>query len=83
MDIYWNICFKILKLYSTPVRNKETEKHTNLEDEFDLRGGWEFSPHHIFFRTAHLLPSDRRIHVEVFLELISLFGQLKSCQCEF
>ena len=35
MDVYWNICcLEILKLYSMPVKNKETEKHTNLEDEF-------------------------------------------------
>ena len=71
--------------YCMPVRNNETEKHINVEEEFYRSAVCSLSPRHIFFALPVYYLTDQSIHglLEVFLELIYLFGQLKSCQCEF
>ena len=85
MDVYWNIyCLGILKLYSTPVRNKEMRNLQILKKNF-TGVGCVVSNFNIFFVLLVNYHTDRRNHglLEVFLELISLFGQLRNCQCEF
>ena len=61
--------------YCMLVRNKETAKHTDLEDEFLGGGAWGFSPRQIFFALLVYYFTDRRNH--------GLVEQLSSCQCEF
>ena len=73
MDVYWNIyCLGILKLYSTPVRNKEMRNLQILKKTLQVWGVWFLTLTFVFVLLVYN-HTDRRNHglVEVVLELTS------------
>ena len=73
MDVYWNIyCLGILKLYSTPVRNKEMRNLQILKKTLQGWGVWFLTSTFVFVLLVYN-HTDRRNHglVEVVLELTS------------